>query len=83
MMPLATKFGVDPIHLGIIFLANLGIGYNTPPVGLNLFIASSRFDRPIMQLYRSTLPFLGLLLLTLLAITYWPPLSLYLPSLLK
>jgi C4-dicarboxylate transporter DctM subunit len=83
IMPLAQKFGVDPVHLGIIFLANLGIGYNTPPVGLNLFIASSRFDRPIMQLYRSTMPFLGLLLLTLLAITYWPPLSLFLPSLLK
>ena len=83
IMPLAQKFGVDPIHLGIIFLANLGIGYNTPPVGLNLFIASSRFDRPIMQLYRSTMPFLGLLLLTLLTITYWPPLSLFLPSLLK
>lgn len=83
IMPLAQKFGVDPTHLGIIFLANLGIGYNTPPVGLNLFIASSRFDRPIMQLYRSTLPFLALLLLTLLIITYWPPLSLFLPSLLK
>jgi C4-dicarboxylate transporter DctM subunit len=83
IMPLAQKFGVEPIHLGVIFLANLGIGYNTPPVGLNLFIASSRFDRPIMQLYRSTIPFLGLLLLTLLIITYWPPLSLFLPSFLK
>jgi len=83
IMPLAQKFGVEPIHLGVIFLANLGIGYNTPPVGLNLFIASSRFDRPIMQLYRSTIPFLGLLLLTLLIITYWPPLSLFLPSFLE
>lgn len=82
IIPLAEKFGVDPIHLGIIFLANLGIGYNTPPVGLNLFIASSRFDRPIMQIYRATLPFLLLLLLALILITYWPPLSLFLPSLL-
>jgi tripartite ATP-independent transporter DctM subunit len=81
--PLALKFGVDPVHLGVIFLANLGIGYNTPPVGLNLFIASSRFDRPMVKLYRATLPFLLLLLLTLLLITYWPPLSLFLPSLLK
>jgi C4-dicarboxylate transporter DctM subunit len=81
--PLALKFGVDPVHLGIIFLANLGIGYNTPPVGLNLFIASARFDRPIVRLYRATLPFLVLLLLALLLITYWPPLSLFLPSLLK
>ncbi len=83
ILPLAMKFGIDPVHLGIIFLANLGIGYNTPPVGLNLFIASSRFDKPIMQLYRATLPFLLLLLLTLVLITYWPPLSLFLPGFLK
>jgi C4-dicarboxylate transporter DctM subunit len=83
IFPLAIRFGIDPIHLGIIFLANLGIGYNTPPVGLNLFIASSRFDRPIVQLYKATLPFLLLLLLTLLFITYWPALSLFLPGLLK
>ena len=83
ILPLAKKFGIDPVHLGIIFLANLGIGYNTPPVGLNLFIASSRFDKPVMQLYRATLPFLLLLLLTLLLITYWPPLSLFLPRFLK
>jgi tripartite ATP-independent transporter DctM subunit len=80
IVPLADKFGVDPVHLGVIFLANLGIGYNTPPVGLNLFIASSRLNRPIIKLYRSTLPFLLLLLVTLLVITYWPPLSLFLPS---
>jgi C4-dicarboxylate transporter DctM subunit len=83
IMPLAQKFQIDPVHLGIIFLANLGIGYNTPPVGLNLFIASSRFEKPIISLYKATLPFLFLLLLTLLLITYWPPLSLFLPSLLK
>jgi tripartite ATP-independent transporter DctM subunit len=82
IVPLASRFGIDPVHLGIIFLANLGIGYNTPPVGLNLFIASSRFDRPIVQLYRATLPFLLLLLLTLLLITYWPALSLFLPNIL-
>ncbi|MDP6179061.1 MAG: TRAP transporter large permease subunit [Desulfatiglandales bacterium] len=81
--PLAARFGIDPVHLGVIFLANLGIGYNTPPVGLNLFIASSRFDRPIIQLYRATLPFLLLLLFTLLLITYWPALSLFLPGILK
>ena len=83
IMPIAKKFGIDPIHLGILFIANLAIGYNTPPVGLNLFIASSRFDRPIMQLYRATLPFLLLLLFTLLLITYWPALSLFLPRFLK
>jgi C4-dicarboxylate transporter DctM subunit len=83
IMPLAQKFQIDPVHLGIIFLANLGIGYNTPPVGLNLFIASSRFQKPVVSLYKATLPFLLLLLLSLLFITYWPPLSLFLPSLLK
>ena len=83
IIPMAEQFQVDPVHLGVIFLANLGIGYNTPPVGLNLFIASSRFERPIITLYKATLPFLFLLLLTLGLITYWPGLSLFLPSLLK
>ena len=83
IVPLASRFGIDPVHLGIIFLANLCIGYNTPPVGLNLFIASSRFERPIVQLYKATLPFLLLLLLTLMLITYWPSLSLFLPGLMK
>jgi len=83
IVPMAEQFQVDPVHLGVIFLANLAIGYNTPPVGLNLFIAGSRFDRPIVTLYRATLPFLFLLLLTLVLITYWPGLSLFLPSLLK
>ncbi len=81
IIPLADRFGVDPVHLGIIFLANLAIGYNTPPVGLNLFIASSRFDQPVVRLYKATLPFLLLLLFTLLLITYWPGLSLFLPRL--
>jgi len=81
VVPLAERFGIDPVHLGIIFLANLGIGYNTPPVGLNLFIASSRFDKPVAQVYRATLPFLFLLLFALFWITYWPGLSLLLPRL--
>jgi C4-dicarboxylate transporter DctM subunit len=83
IVPLADRFGVDPVHLGIIFLANLAIGYNTPPVGLNLFIASSRFDQPVVRLYKATLPFLLLLLFTLLLITYWPGLSLFLPRLMS
>jgi len=82
IVPLANKFGIDPLHLGVVFLANLGIGYNTPPVGLNLFISSSRFERPVTQIYRATLPFLLLLVFTLLCITYWPGLSLFLPGLL-
>ncbi|WP_457576820.1 TRAP transporter large permease [Desulfomarina sp.] len=76
ILPIATGYGVDPIHLGIIFLTNLQIGYCTPPVGLNLFLASYRFEKPITELYRSTLPFLGLLLVTLVIITYFPWLSL-------
>jgi tripartite ATP-independent transporter DctM subunit len=82
IIPMADRFGIDPVHLGVLFLANLAIGYNTPPVGLNLFVASSRFDVPVIKLYRATLPFLVLLLLTLVLITYWPALSLFLPGLL-
>ncbi len=82
ILPIATGYGVDPTHLGIIFLTNLQIGYCTPPVGLNLFLASYRFNRPITELYRSTLPFLGLLLVTLVIITYFPWLSLFLTQIL-
>jgi C4-dicarboxylate transporter DctM subunit len=74
--PIAENFGVDPIHLGIIFLANLGIGYSTPPIGMNLFIASFRFEKPILTLYRATIPFLIILLIALILITYIPELSL-------
>jgi tripartite ATP-independent transporter DctM subunit len=76
ILPIAAGYDVSPLHLGIIFLTNLQIGYCTPPVGLNLFLASYRFKRPVVELYRATLPFLGLLLLTLLLITYFPWLSL-------
>lgn len=82
IVPIAQGYGVDLIHLGIIFLTNLQIGYCTPPVGLNLFLASYRFERPVVQLYGATLPFLGLLLLTLVIITYFPDLSLFLVRLL-
>ena len=74
--PIAAQFGVHPLHLGIIFLANLEIGYLTPPVGLNLFLGSLQFERSITQLYRACWPFIILLLLALLAITYVPELSL-------
>ena len=78
LLPLAVQYGIDPVHLGIIFLANMQLGYSTPPVGLNLFIASFRFERPIMQIYIATLPFLLILLAAVLIITYWPALSLVL-----
>jgi tripartite ATP-independent transporter DctM subunit len=81
IIPIAEAYEVNLIHLGIIFLTNLQIGYCTPPVGLNLFLASYRFNKPIVELYKSTLPFLGLLMLTLLIITYFPALSLFLVQL--
>lgn len=77
ILPLALDFGIDPVHLGIIFLANLEIGYSTPPVGLNLFIASFRFNRPILKLYHATLPFLAIRLAILALVTYIPALTLY------
>ncbi len=77
ILPLAVRYGIDPVHLGIIFLANLEIGYSTPPVGINLFIASQRFGKSVVTLFRSTLPFLGLMIFWLLLITYIPELSLW------
>lgn len=82
IVPIATAYEVNLVHLGIIFLTNLQIGYCTPPVGLNLFLASYRFERPVIQLYAATLPFLALLGGTLLIITYFPALSLFLVDLL-
>jgi C4-dicarboxylate transporter DctM subunit len=81
IIPIAEAYGVDLIHLGIIFLTNLQIGYCTPPVGLNLFLASYRCNKPVVTLYRATLPFLALLMLTLIIITYFPIISLLLVKL--
>ena len=80
LLPIALGYGVDPVHLGIIFLANMQLGYLTPPVGLNLFIASYRFKKPIIEIYRATLPFFAILLAALLIITFLPTLSLVLPG---
>jgi len=78
IVPVAVGFGIDPVHLGIVFLTNLEIGYLTPPVGLNLFISSYRFNEPVAKLYTASLPFLALMLVALLIITYFPALSLLL-----
>jgi len=78
ILPVAAIYGVHPIHLGIVFLATMQLGYLTPPVGLNLFIASYRFDQSIVRVYLATLPFLVMLLFTVLVITFWPALSLVL-----
>ena len=80
VVPLITAigaaYGIDPVHLGIIFVANLELGYMTPPVGLNLFFASYRFDRPLLHVYKAAVPFLLILLVGVILITYIPWLSL-------
>jgi TRAP-type C4-dicarboxylate transport system permease large subunit len=76
VLPVAMHYEVDPIHLGILFLANLQLGIFLPPVGMNLFIASMRFDKPVITLVRASVPFFLILLAAVLVITYWPALSL-------
>ena len=78
LLPIALGYDIHPIHLGIIFLANMQIGYFTPPVGMNLFIASYRFHKPVTELYQATIPFMFILIAAVLVITYWPELTMYL-----
>jgi C4-dicarboxylate transporter DctM subunit len=78
LLPIAAEYGIDPIHLGIVFLAAMELGYLTPPVGLNLFIASHRFNRDITEIYWATQPFLLVSLLAVVIIAFWPELSLWL-----
>ncbi|MGD8818016.1 MAG: TRAP transporter large permease subunit [Acidobacteriota bacterium] len=80
--PIGAHFGVDPLHLGIIFLVNLELGYLTPPVGMNLFLASYRFQRPLSEIYRATLPFLAIRTVAVLLVTYVPVLTTWLPAVL-
>lgn len=75
ILPVALSYDISPIHLGVIFLANMQIGYFTPPVGMNLFIASYRFEKPVTELYRAAVPFMIVLLIAVLIITYVPELS--------
>ncbi|RLD33147.1 MAG: TRAP transporter permease DctM/Q [Bacteroidetes bacterium] len=75
ILPLGAIFDIHPVHLGIIFLANLELGYLTPPVGLNLFLASYRFNEPLARIYKTVIPFFLMLLFTVLLITYIPWLS--------
>lgn len=78
VLPLGEAFGINPLHLGIIFLANLELGFRTPPVGLNLFLSSYRFRKPLTQVYASIVPFLILQVLLVLIITFVPQFSLWL-----
>ena len=78
ILPIAAQYDVNEVHLGIVFLAAMQLGYMTPPVGLNLFIASYRFEKPIMHVYSATFPFLIILMLSVILIAFWPDLSLWL-----
>ena len=79
VVPLGEIYGIDPVHLGILFLANLGLGFLTPPVGMNLFVASYRFEKPMSVVLRASLPYFWLQLLAVLVISFWPALSTALP----
>jgi C4-dicarboxylate transporter DctM subunit len=81
MVPIGLAFGIDPVHLGIVFMANLQLGYLTPPVGMNLFLAAYRFDKPLPEIYRAVIPMLIVLLVSVLLITYIPALTTFLPDL--
>ncbi len=83
LVPLGLAFGIDPIHLGIIFLANMELGFLAPPVGLNLLLASYRFNRPMSQVIRASLPMLAVMVIGVLLITYVPWLTTWLPSLFR
>jgi TRAP-type C4-dicarboxylate transport system permease large subunit len=83
LIPLGAAFGINPVHLGVIFLANLELGYLTPPVGMNLFLSSYRFNKPMSVVCKSIVPILLVLLAGVLLITYIPFMSTALPDLFK
>jgi len=72
IVPIGAAFGIHPVHLGIIFIANLELGYLTPPVGLNLFLASYRFNKPLLHVARASFPMLAILAFGVVIITYVP-----------
>ena len=82
IVPLGLRYGIDPVHLGVIFLVNLELGFLHPPVGINLFLASYRFNRPLGEIVWAVLPMLGVVATAVLLITYWPPLTHWLPAVL-
>jgi len=83
LLPLGAAFGVDPLHMGIIFLANLELGYVAPPVGMNLLLSAYRFNKPMPTVIRSVLPTLAVMHVVVLLITYWPSLTTWLPGLFR
>jgi C4-dicarboxylate transporter DctM subunit len=79
--PMGLAYGIDPLHLGILFMANLQLGYLTPPVGMNLFLSSYRFGKPMPEVIRASMPMLAVLAVGVLLITYVPVLTTWLPRL--
>ena len=82
VFPIAMELGIDPIHLGIIMVVNMEIGMITPPVGLNLFVTAGVAQMSVTQVVRAAIPFVGIMLMVLILITYVPILSTWLPTLL-
>jgi tripartite ATP-independent transporter DctM subunit len=80
LVPVGVALGIDPVHLGIIFLANMELGFIAPPIGLNLLLASYRFNKPVVEVNRAVLPMLLVLFVGVLLITYFPPLTTFLPG---
>jgi C4-dicarboxylate transporter DctM subunit len=80
VFPIAMELGVDPIHLGIIMVVNMEIGMITPPVGLNLFVTAGVAKLSILNVVKAALPFVGILFIFLILVTYFPPLSTWLPT---
>jgi tripartite ATP-independent transporter DctM subunit len=78
LVPLGIAYEIDPIHMGILFLANLGLGFLTPPVGMNLFISSYRFNKPMGEVLRASSPYFGLQFAAVIIITFWSSLTLFL-----
>jgi C4-dicarboxylate transporter DctM subunit len=83
IVPLGMAFGVDPIHLGIIFLVNMELGYLTPPVGMNLFFTAYRFGKPLPEVFRAALPAASVLAIGVVLVTFVPWLATGLPRLLS
>jgi tripartite ATP-independent transporter DctM subunit len=80
IVPVASAFGIDPLHLGVIFLANMELGFLTPPVGMNLFFAAYRFGLPMSTVCRAVAPFFVVMLAGVLLVTYLPAITLWLPN---
>lgn len=83
LLPIALSYGIDPVHFGVVMIVNLAVGYVTPPVGMNLFVAAQISKMKLVDISKSLIPFMVILFIDMLIISYWPTLSLWLPNLMK